>query len=127
LAETEGVKIKNYRIIYDLLKDLEGRVLKIIAPTIDRKILGKAEILAVFEMKGEKIAGAKVLEGKINKKEQVMFKRGEEVVGEGKIVSMREQKQDINEVSAGMEFGLVLKEKVDFEKGDVILSYRLEK
>ena len=126
LAETEGVKIKNYRIIYDLLKDLEGRVLKIIAPTIDRKILGKAEILAVFEMKGEKIAGAKVLEGKINKKGPVMIKRGEAVVGETKIVSMREQKQDINEAGAGMEFGLVFSGKVDFEKGDMVLSYSLE-
>lgn len=126
LAETEGVIIKDYKIIYDLIKDLEERVLKILTPTIDRKILGKAEIIAVFEMKGEKVAGAKVLEGKINKKGPVMLKRGETVIGEAKIASMREQKQDINEASAGMEFGLVLKEKVDFDKGDVILSYSLE-
>ena len=127
LAETEKVVVRNFRIIYDLLSEIEDRILKILEPAIDRKILGKAEILAVFEMKGEKIAGCRVLEGKINKDSPVMIKRGEKIIVEAKIVSMKQEKQDVNEVSTGMEFGVIFDRKVDFQVGDVVLSYSLEK
>lgn len=126
LAETENVKIKTYRVIYDLLKDIEARVLKILEPTIDRQILGKAEIIALFEMKGERIAGCRVIEGKVNKKEKIMIKRGEKVLGEGKIISFKQGKQDINEADLGMEFGAVFGTKLDFQPGDMVVSYRLE-
>jgi translation initiation factor IF-2 len=126
LAETEKVKIKNYNIIYDLLKDLEERILKILEPTIDRKVLGKAEIVAVFEIKGERIAGARVLEGKINKNVPVCIQRGEKILAEARITSLKQQKQDVNEVTLGTEFGVVLSGKVDFKEGDVIISYSLE-
>lgn len=126
LAETEKVKVKNYNIIYDLLKDLEERILKILEPTIDRKVLGKAEIIAVFEIKGERIAGARVLEGKINKNTPVCIQRGEKILAETRITSLKQQKQDVNEVPQGVEFGAVLSGKVDFNKGDMIISYSLE-
>ncbi|MCL5090623.1 MAG: translation initiation factor IF-2, partial [Patescibacteria group bacterium] len=126
LAQTEKVKIKNFNIIYDLLKELEERILKILEPNIDRKILGKAEILATFEMKGEKIAGAKVLEGKINKSQPVILQRGEKELGQVKIVSLKQQRQDINEAVVGTEFGAVFSGKVDFSSGDMILSFSLE-
>jgi translation initiation factor IF-2 len=125
LAQTEKVRIKTYQIVYDLLKELEERVLKLLEPTIDREILGQAEILATFEMKGEKIAGARVIEGKINKGFPVFIKKGDQVI-ESKIVSLKQGKQDVNEVSAGEEFGVVLSGKVDFSEGDVISSYSLE-
>lgn len=127
LAETENVKVKEFKIIYDLLENLEERISKIMKPTVDRKILGKAEIIATFKMKGERIAGAKVLEGKINKKEPVIVERGTRVIAETKIVSLKQQKQDVNEVTSGSEFGVVFSGKVDFEKGDMILSASLEK
>ncbi len=126
LAETEKVKIKTYQTIYDLLKEAEERILKILEPTIDRKILGKAEIIATFEMKGEKIAGSRVLEGKINKSQPVILERGDKILTETKILSMKQQKQDVNEVAAGGELGMVLAGKVDFKPGDMILSYSLE-
>lgn len=127
LAETENVKVKEFKIIYDLLENLEERISKIMKPTVDQKILGKAEIIATFKMKGERIAGAKVLEGKINKKEPVIVERGTRVIAETKIVSLKQQKQDVNEVTSGSEFGVVFSGKVDFEKGDMILSASLEK
>jgi translation initiation factor IF-2 len=126
LAETENVKIKNYSIIYDLLKEIEERILKILEPTIDRKIWGRAEVLAVFEMKGERIAGAKVTEGKINKNFPVCVQRGNKILIETKISSLKVEKQDVNEVNEGNEFGVILGKKVDFQKGDMILSYSLE-
>ncbi len=123
LAETEKVEIKTFRIIYDLLKEIEERILKILEPTIDRKILGRAEIIAIFEMKGEKIAGSRVLEGKINKNQPVILERDGKILAETKIGSLKQQKQDINEATPGMEFGAVFSAKVDFKVGDVILSY----
>lgn len=126
LAETEKVKIRTYKIIYDLLQNIEKRVLKMISPDIDRKILGKAEILQVFEMKGQKIAGCRVIEGKINKAFLASIKRGENILSDVKIISLKEQKQDINEATTGSEFGAVFLQKVDFLPGDVVISYSLE-
>jgi translation initiation factor IF-2 len=126
LAQTEKVKIKIFKIVYDLLKELEGRVLKLLEPTIDRQILGQAEVVAVFEMRGDKIAGARVTEGKINKNRPVFVKRQDRYLGDGRIVSLKQGKQDVTEVSVGEEFGAVLAGKVDFSTGDVILSYSLE-
>jgi len=126
LAEMEKVRVKSFRIIYDLLKDLEERIKKIQEPGANRTILGKAEILAVFEMKGEKIAGAKVTLGKINKTMPIFIQREEKVLGEGKIVSLREQKQNINEAVMGSEFGAAILPKLDFKKGDMLISFSLE-
>jgi translation initiation factor IF-2 len=126
LAETENVKIRNYNIIYNLLKEVEERILKILEPTIDRKVLGKAEILAVFEMKGEKIAGARVTEGKINKNFAVCLQRDNKILVETRITSLKVEKQDVNEVGEGGEFGVIFAKKVDFQKGDMIISYSLE-
>jgi len=123
LAETENVEVKNFRLIYDLFKNIEERIMK---PEIERKILGKAEIQAIFEMKGEKIAGCKVVEGRINRSLPVVLKREEKIISETKIISMRQQKQDISEAETGAEFGVVFAGEVDFRVGDVILSYSLE-
>jgi len=81
--------------------------------------------LATFEIKGEQIAGAKVLEGKINKAYPVMVKREDRVIAETGITSLKQQKQDISEAQEGMEFGMIFRGKVDFRVGDVILSYSL--
>ncbi|HUW24499.1 MAG TPA: translation initiation factor IF-2 [Patescibacteria group bacterium] len=126
LAETEGVKVKSFRIIYDLLGDLEKRILKILEPTIDRKILGKAEIIAAFDIRGEKIAGARVLEGKINRNRPIVVQRDNQIIAETKVTSLKQEKQDINEAVVGTEFGIVFAGKVDFKEGDMILSYSLE-
>lgn len=126
LSETEKVRIKSFRIIYDLLKDIEERLQKIKRPGSNRKILGKAEILAVFEMKGERIAGGKVVEGKINKNLPILIQRGEKVLGEAKITSFKQQKADINEAGVGTEFGAIILPKLDFTKGDMLISFSLE-
>lgn len=125
LAETENVEIRTYRIIYDLLKELEEISSGKANLEKKRKILGKAQIVAIFEMKGDKIAGCRLLEGKINKSSPVLLKRGEEEIGETRIASLKEGKQDINEVTEGMEFGAVFSDKLDFQSGDMLISYSL--
>lgn len=126
LAEMEKVKIREFKIIYDLFKNLEERVFKMLEPTSDRKIFGKAEILAVFVIKGEKVAGAKVLEGKINKSYPVALQKGDKIIGEARIVSLKQGKQDVSEAIQGSEFGAVFSGKIDFAVGDVISSYNPE-
>jgi len=125
LAETEKVSIRTYRIIYDLLKELEEISSGKANLEKKRKILGKAQIVAIFEMKGDKIAGCRLEEGKINKSSLVLLKRGEEEIGETRITSFKEGKQDINEVTEGMEFGAVFSDKLDFQPGDMLISYSL--
>lgn len=123
LAESEKVKVFTCKIIYDLLEDIEKRLSKK-EKTV--KILGKAEILAVFEMKEGRVAGCRVLEGKILKDKPVLIQRGEEKLGETRIISLKEKKQDINEAVAGSEFGAIFSDRLDFKVGDVVLSADLE-
>lgn len=124
LAETEKVKIKNFNIIYDLLKEIDQMILKIMEPTIDREVLGKAQIIAQFEIKGEKIAGAKVLSGRINKDDKICLERDKEIVGETKIKSIRHGKEEITQVEKDMEFGVTFNPPIEFQIKDIIVAWQ---
>jgi len=124
LAQVEKVKIKTYQVIYELLEEIEEGVLKMMEPTIDEEILGLAEIIAEFEAKKQRIAGCKVYEGRIAKKDKLHLKRGEEIVGNCRIKSMRRGKEDISRAKKGDEFGAILDPSLDFTIGDVLVSYR---
>lgn len=117
LGEAEGVKIERYDIIYELALRLEellrkGKV----------EILGKAEILATFPFDNKKVAGAKVLEGKISKTDSFILKRDDKEIGRARAVSMKKQKQEISEAKAGEEFGVILDPQLDFKIGDMLVS-----
>lgn len=124
LAQTEGVKVKNYTIIYDLLKDIEKKVLKISEPTIDEKVLGKAEILAEFNMENQKIAGCRVKEGQISKLDKIHLIRANSLIADCRVRSMKIGKKDIQKADTGEEFGVILSPNVDFKIGDMLISYR---
>lgn len=125
LAEVEKVKVFTFQIIYDLLKQLEEMVLKMMEPTIDRTILGKAEIIAEFGAKETKIAGAKVISGRINKGDLVGIERAGKIVVETKIKSLKHQSADITQADNGMEFGVIFVSPVDFQKGDYLIAWQL--
>jgi len=125
LAVMEAVTVNTYQIIYDLLEDIEKKVLKIMEPTIDEQILGKAEVVAEFTIKDERIAGCRVTEGRINKKDQLHLQRVQKPVADCRIKSLKSGKADVKEVKAGEEFGAVLNPQVDFKIGDVLVSYQL--
>lgn len=126
LSHAEKVKIKTFKVIYDLLLAVDVKIKQAVDPKLARRVLGKAEVLTSFDMKGQKIAGAKVVEGKISRKYPVFLTRNQEEIGEARIISLKQQKLDVNEVEAGQEFGLVLDKKFDFFLGDVITSFNLE-
>lgn len=124
LAAAEKIKIRHYKIIYELLEEIERRVLKILEPTIEEEVLGRAKILQEFEIKNEKIAGCQVVEGKVKKPDQFHLKRGEKIIGDCRIKSMKTGKENIEKAQKGEEFGAILVPLLDFQVGDVLVSFR---
>lgn len=127
LAKREGVKIKSYDVIYQLIEDLQKQMLKLLEPTIDEVVLGEAEILQVFEMRGERIAGCRVKTGEIKRNDLMHLKRGEEIVANPVIKSMMHGKEEIQSVKAKNECGMTFKNKrLDFQVGDILIAYKVE-
>lgn len=124
LAETEEISIKTYRIIYELLEDVEAWVLKLLEPTIDETEAGQATVKAEFEVKGIRIAGCQVNEGILTMGTLVHLQRENQPAGESKIASLRQGKEKVTQVKTGGECGVVLSPALDFKIGDVLVSYR---
>jgi len=123
LAEIEEVRIKTYNIIYELLKDLEEMVLKILKSTVvNEVILGRAKIIAEFIVNNQRIAGCKVEEGEIDRRRPLHLQRDGKIIGDCQIVSLRVGRTDAEKVKKGEEFGVILS-NIDFKIGDMLLSF----
>jgi len=128
LAEAEGIDIRHYDVIYNLVDDIEKALKGMLEPTYIDTIEGRAEVKAIFSAgKAGKVAGAHVAEGKVNRGIAVKVRRGEEVVCESVVNSLRRFKDDIKEVSAGLECGVGVEGFNDFEIGDILEFFRREK
>lgn len=126
-AKQRGIKIRQYSIIYELIEDLQKQMLKLLEPTIDEVVTGEAEVLQIFEMKGERIAGIKVKTGEIKKHDRLHLKREDEILANPVIKSMRHGKDEVDRVTAKSEAGFTFKnKKLDFKVGDSIIAYKLE-
>jgi translation initiation factor IF-2 len=120
-AEREGVAIKKYDIIYQILEDIEKKMLSLLQPEIKEVELGKAEIRQVFTIgKTAKIAGCYVTEGKIVRSKDAKLIRGGEVVFEGAIDQLKRFKDDVKEVAQGYECGISFAKFNDIQEGDII-------
>lgn len=117
LASTEGVKIEKFNIIYKLFERIE----EILKQGVEEE-LGRAEIVASFPYENKKVAGCKVLKGKIGKADKLKLERKGQIIGSAGIISMRKEKKDVNEVIQGEEFGVIVKPQLDFTIGDVLVS-----
>lgn len=122
-AEREGVIIRSYNVIYELLQDMEDVVIGFEEAKLQSKITGKAKIMATFQIEGKKIAGAKVTHGKLNVQDQVNLIRGEKNVGSAKIVSLKKFKKDFPTVTSGQDCGIALEPQLDFQENDIIESF----
>ncbi len=121
LAEAEGVSIRLYDIIYRLTEDLEKSLKGMLAAEMEEKPLGKAEVLAVFNIsKYGRIAGCRVREGVIRRNAKARLWRGEDLVYEGEIDSLKREKENVREVREGFECGIHLKNFNEVEVGDII-------
>lgn len=128
LAEKEGISIRLYDIIYRLTEDIEKALKGMLEPVVTEKVIGRAEVLAVFPIsKVGKIAGCKVREGELRRNAKVRLYRGDDLVYEGEMSSLKHEKEDVREIRTGFECGVGLKNFHNIEVGDEIVCYVLEK
>ncbi len=127
LANSEGVDIKTYRIIYDLIEDVKAAMVGMLSPTFKENILGHAEVRQVFRASRlGNIAGCYVKDGELIRDCKVRLLRNSVVVYEGQLGSLRRVKEDVKKVSANMECGVTVANFNDVKEGDVIEAYELE-
>jgi translation initiation factor IF-2 len=124
LAEMEKVKISPFQIIYKLFETVDEKVKKRAEPFEGEIILGKAEILKEFEIDKKRVAGCRVLEGEVKKTDKFHLQRGGELLADGRIKSMKTGKEKIEKAKAGEEFGALLSPSLDFQIGDMLISYK---
>jgi len=127
LAEVEGISVRRDDVIYALVEDVRKVLKGMLVPVKEEVIEGRAEVRAVFPAaKGAKVAGVWVAEGRITRGSSVRVLRGNKVLVESTVASLRRFKEDVREVAAGYEAGIVLKEYNDFEIGDQLVFFRIE-
>jgi translation initiation factor IF-2 len=127
LAESEGVEIRLYNIIYNAVDDVRKAMAGLLAPTLVEKALGKAEVRQVFKVgKVGAIAGCMVTEGSVKRSGRARLVRDSVQVWEGKIGGLRRFKDDVSHVEHGMECGIMLDGFSDVKPGDVIECYEIE-
>jgi len=127
LAEREGVEIRLYNIIYEVIEDVRAALEGMLAPTYKEKPLGRAEVRQVFTVSRlGQVAGCMVTEGKVVRNAQARLVRNRAVVHEGRIGSLRRFKDDVREVAAGAECGIGFESFHDVQPGDIIEAYELE-
>lgn len=128
LAEKEGVDVRIYRIIYEVIDSVKQALEGLLEPTLKEVALGRAEVREVFKIpKGGTIAGSFVTEGKILRNANARITRDNVIVYEGKVNSLRRFKEDVKEVNANYECGILVENFNDLKKGDIIEVYTLEK
>jgi translation initiation factor IF-2 len=127
-AEGQGVEIRQYQIIYNLLDDVESALRGLVEPTFREIVYGHAEVRAVFRAgRGEAIVGCFVRDGAIRRGAGARVARGGEVVYNGRVSSLRRFKDDVREVNAGYECGMGLENWPDPREGDVIEVFGRER
>jgi translation initiation factor IF-2 len=126
-AERDGVEIRYYNIIYDLVDDVKKAMSGLLAPTLRETMLGNAQILEIFSVsKVGKVAGCRVTDGKVERGANVRLIRDNVVIHEGKLSQLKRFKDDAREVVAGQECGMAFENYQDMRVGDVIECYRVE-
>jgi len=126
-AKHESVQIKLYAIIYELMDEVKEAMAGLLEPVVKENIIGSAEVRQVFELsKGAPVAGCMVASGRIVKG-KVRLRRRKDVIYEGVTQSLRRFQDEVSEVRAGMECGIRIEGYSDFQVGDVIESYSIEK
>ena len=128
LADIEGVGIRRYDIIYKLVDDVDKALKGMLEPSYVEVIDGRAEVRAIFSAgRKEKAAGVYVTEGKVTRGVLIRLWRGEQVVVESVVSSLKRFKDNAKEVSAGYECGVAIKDFSEFQVGDILEFFRREK
>ena len=127
LAEAEGISIRLYDIIYRMTEDIEKALKGMLEPTVVEKVIGRAQVLAVFSAsKLGRVAGCRVVDGELRRNSKVRLYRGTDLVYEGEMASLRHEKEDVREIRTGYECGVGLKNFNDIQVNDLLICYILE-
>lgn len=128
VSDRMGVEIRHYSIIYRLLEEMEQALQGILEPTYRDIIIGQAEVREVFpSRRGTQIAGCRVLEGRMTRGATMRIVRNSETLEDTTIASLRHFKEEVNEMNAGTECGIMLQGFNSFEEGDILEAYRRER
>lgn len=126
LADEEGIEIKSYSIIYNIIDDLTKAVEGMFKVEYEEVSTGKIEVRQLFRFsKVGIIAGCYVLEGKVKRNQRARILRGGKEIYEGVVASLKRFKDDVKEVATGFECGIVMDNFVGFEEGDIVIPYEL--
>ena len=126
-AQTAGVDMRMYRVIYNAIEDIEAAMKGMLEPTFKEVVLGHTEVRQIFKVSGVgTIAGCYVLDGKINRNNDIRLIRNGIVVHEGSLASLKRFKDDVKEVVQGYECGLSIERFNDIKESDIIESYTME-
>ena len=127
LADRDGVEIRYYNIIYDLVDDVKAAMSGLLAPTVREVFLGNAQILQVFNIsKIGKVAGCRITDGKVERGAKVRLIRDNVVIHEGTLSTLKRFKDEVREVPAGQECGMAFANYQDIRAGDVIECFNVE-
>ncbi len=127
-AEADGVEIRYYSVIYDVIDDIKGALSGMLDPELRETFLGNAEILEVFNItKVGKVAGCRVTEGQVRRGAKVRLIRDDTVIHEGELSQLKRFKDDVQDVPAGQECGMSFANYDDLKVGDVIECFAVEK
>lgn len=125
-AENEGVDIRLYKVIYNAIEDVAAAMKGLLDPVYEEKVLGHAEIRQIFKASGVgNIAGSYVLDGFMERGCKVRVRREGELVFEGDLASLKRFKDDVKEVKAGYECGLVFEGFNDIAELDIVEAYKM--
>ena len=126
-AEKEEVEIKQYSVIYQAIDDVKAAMKGMLDPIYEEKVIGNVEVRQVFKVSNVgTIAGAYVLEGKIERNAGVRVLRENVVIHEGKLANLKRFKDDVKEVAKGYECGMQIENYNDLKEGDIIEVYVME-
>ncbi|MBI4245565.1 MAG: translation initiation factor IF-2 [Candidatus Rokubacteria bacterium] len=126
-AQANGVDLRNYNVIYDAINDLRAALAGLLAPEIRETVLGRAQVRQIFVIsKLGPVAGSLVQEGKIVRNAKVRVRRGDSVVGEGTVGSLKRFKDEVREVLSGLECGIGVDGVKGVQPGDILEVYATE-
>jgi len=123
MAENESIQIKLYSIIYNAIEEIRSAMEGMLEPTVEEKILANVEIKETYRFDKATVAGCQVLDGKIARNNRIRLVRDGIVIFTGELGSLKRYKDDVKEVTSGMECGLVVKNYNDIKIGDIVEAF----
>ena len=126
-AKREGVQVKLFSIVYELIDTVEEAMLGLLDPLTRETIIGHAEVKQIFKVKRGRAAGCIVKDGKVTRTAHARVMRGGVPVFDGKMSTLRRVKDEVEEVKQGIDCGIRLGDFNEYEEGDIIECYILEK